>query len=89
VHPHNLDHYPVHTKSHLCGAQDGDIDLSLFQLCPPGIKEQWTGRLQAALDAEAASARSPFKVRDVHVINAEVRGPYLNHVLLNSDWKLD
>lgn len=51
---------------------DGDIDLSLFQAAGPSLQATWTERLAAALEAEAARKRGPYRVRDVQVINAEV-----------------
>jgi hypothetical protein len=54
---------------------DGDIDLSIF--CGPdaaaALKDTWAIKLQGVLQAEQADEAAPYAVRDVTVINAEVR----------------
>ena len=50
---------------------DGDIDLSIFTM-EPSIKESWAFKLQATLEEEQRNPRSPFKIGDINVINAEV-----------------
>lgn len=51
---------------------DGDIDLALFQKTGPSIRNNWYKRLADILEAEQRRP-GPFAVRDVQVINAEVR----------------
>jgi hypothetical protein len=52
---------------------DGDIDMAVFQLRGASVRDTWTTRLSAVLEAEARLARPAFRVKDVQVIHAEVR----------------
>jgi len=52
---------------------DGDIDMAVFQLRGASVRDTWTTRLSAVLEAEARLTRPAFRVKDVQVIHAEVR----------------
>lgn len=52
---------------------DGDIDLAVFQGKGPRLRDVWTTELSALLEAEARNALNLHKVKDVQIINAEVR----------------
>jgi hypothetical protein len=39
---------------------------------PPPLRDTWASQLLRALEAEAASPDAPFRIRDVHIIQAEV-----------------
>ena len=51
---------------------DGDIDVAVFQSHGASVRDTWTTRLSAVLEMEARSPRTPFRVKDVQVIHAEV-----------------
>ena len=53
---------------------DGDIDMAVFQSHGPSVRDSWTTKLGAVLEAEARSQSTRFRVKDVQVIHAEVRG---------------
>lgn len=52
---------------------DGDIDMAVFQSHGPSVRDSWTTKLGAVLEAEARSQSTRFRVKDVQVIHAEVR----------------
>ena len=70
---------------------DGDIDISVFTTAaaaaagpaggaagagPPGeLRDTWASQLLRALEREAVRPDAPFKIRDVQIIQAEVRAP--------------
>lgn len=51
---------------------DGDIDLAVFQGKGPKLRDIWLTELSTMLEAEGSNASSPFRIKDVHIINAEV-----------------
>lgn len=60
---------------------DGDIDISVFSSpaarAEPGahsLRESWASQLVKALEGEQARPDAPFRIRDLQVIQAEVRG---------------
>ena len=52
---------------------DGDIDMAVFQSHGPSVRDSWTTKLGAVLEAEARSQSTRFRVKDMQVIHAEVR----------------
>ncbi len=52
---------------------DGDIDLAVFQGKGPRLRDVWTTELSALLEAEGRNALNLHRVKDVQIINAEVR----------------
>jgi predicted nucleotidyltransferase len=56
---------------------DGDIDLAVFQGKGPKLRDSWTTELSTLLEGEGRNSSSLFRIKDVHVINAEVKVPPL------------
>ncbi|KAK9916995.1 hypothetical protein WJX75_009637 [Coccomyxa subellipsoidea] len=52
---------------------DGDIDLAVFQGKGPRLRDVWTYELSALLEAEGRNSLNPHRVKDVQIINAEVK----------------
>ncbi|GAB4814831.1 hypothetical protein N2152v2_001877 [Parachlorella kessleri] len=66
---------------------DGDIDISVFGSRGPtgnngsdsggsshtNLRETWASQLLKALEAEQARSDAPFRIRDLHIIQAEVK----------------
>ncbi|CAL8466851.1 g6387 [Coccomyxa elongata] len=52
---------------------DGDIDLAVFQGKGPRLRDIWTYELSALLEAEGRNPLNPHRVKDVQIINAEVK----------------
>ena len=52
---------------------DGDIDMAVFQSHGLSVRDSWTTKMGAVLEAEARSQSTRFRVKDVQVIHAEVR----------------
>lgn len=55
---------------------DGDIDLAMFQEKGPKLRESWTTDLKNYLESETAKAAPQYRIKDVQIINAEVRHLY-------------
>ncbi len=55
---------------------DGDIDLAVFQEKGPKLRESWTTDLKNHLESESGKAAPQYRIKDVQVINAEVRHLY-------------
>ena len=55
---------------------DGDIDLAVFQEKGPKLRESWTTDLKNYLQSETAKAAPQYRIKDVQIINAEVRHLY-------------
>lgn len=55
---------------------DGDIDLSVVcsQEVAQSMRDTWALKLQSVIEQEQSSGSAPFRIGDVTVINAEVRG---------------
>lgn len=58
---------------------DGDIDLAVFQGKGPKLRDTWNAELSAFLETEGRNAFTQFRVKDVQIINAEVRLHQLLH----------
>ncbi len=56
---------------------DGDIDLAVFQEKGPKLRESWPTDLKNYLESETAKAAPQYRIKDVQIINAEVRHLYL------------
>ena len=65
---------------------DGDIDLAIFQnkRSPQQLRETWFIQLSNFLQREEHNPTAYFRVREVHVIHAEVRHDYLLLIAGNS-----
>lgn len=53
----------------------GDIDVSIITTSAAIHRDTWAAQLQVALDEEQRKPHAQYKITDVQVINAEVRGP--------------
>lgn len=52
---------------------DGDIDLAVFQEKGPKLRDSWTTDLKKYLETETAKATPQYRIKNVQIINAEVR----------------
>lgn len=52
---------------------DGDIDLAMFQETGTKLRDSWTTDLKEFLETKTAKAAPQYRIRDVQIINAEVR----------------
>ena len=55
---------------------DGDIDLAMFQETGTKLRDSWTTHLKDFLESKTAKAAPQYRIRDVQIINAEVRQLY-------------
>ena len=55
---------------------DGDIDLAMFQETGTKLRDSWTTDLKDFLESKTAKAAPQYRIRDVQIINAEVRQLY-------------
>lgn len=73
---------------------DGDIDISVFKgdsssgggASPFDLRDTWATQLLKALEAEQQRPDVPFKIRDLHIIQAEASAAKMRRSMVCCTW---